>query len=192
MNDLFSEIKNALEMVEVVSFYYGQPNRSGFVKCPFHNEKTPSCKIYQQRFRCFGCGAAGDQVDFVARLLGLSSLDAAKRLNADFRLGLDLTPAPPDPERQRVQAAKRLFEEWKTEMLRQLDAAIRTANLADYGKLTDTEALALVYREPLEAWADVLMHGKLSEQMAIFRDRGEVERLCKTITCSMPPRSKTA
>ena len=181
MNDLFSEIKVAVDMVEVVSFYYGPPNRSGFVKCPFHNEKTPSCKIYRQRFQCFGCGASGDVIDFVARLLNLSPMDAAKRLNADFRLGLDLTPAPPDPERQRVQAAKRLFEEWKTEMLRQLDAAIRTANLADYGKLTDAEVLALVYREPMEAWADVLMHGDNKSKMLIIRDRKEVEGLCRMI-----------
>lgn len=192
MSDLFSGIKDALDMVEVVSFYYGPPNRAGFVSCPFHNERTPSCKLYRRNYKCFGCGASGDQVDFVARLLGLSPMDAAKRLNTDFRLGLDFTPAPPDPERQRVQAARRLFEEWKTEMLRQLDAAIRTANLADYGKLTDAEVLALVYREPMEAWADVLMHGKLSEQMEVFRDRKEVERLCKTISCNMPPRSKTA
>lgn len=191
MNDLFSEIKNALEMVEVVSFYDSPPNRSGFINCPFHQDKTPSCKIYQQRFRCFGCGAAGDQVDFVARLLGLSSLDAAKRLNEDFRLGLDLN-APPDPDRVRAREAKRLFDEWRHKILNQIDAAIRTANLADFSHPSDGEATALVYREALEHWADMLMHGKLSEQMAIFRDRGEVERLCKTITCSMPPRSKTA
>lgn len=191
MNDLFSEIKNALEMVEVVSFYDGPPNRSGFINCPFHKDKTPSCKIYQQRFRCFGCGAAGDQVDFVARLLGLSSLDAAKRLNEDFRLGLDLN-APPDPDRVRAREAKRLFDEWRHKILNQIDAAIRTANLADFSQLSDGEALALVYREPLEAWADVLMHGNLSEQMGVFRDRREVERLCKTISCNMPPRSKTA
>ena len=181
MSDLFSGIKNALDMVEVVCFYYGQPNRSGFVKCPFHNEKTPSCKIYRQRFQCFGCGASGDVIDFVARLLNLSPMDAAKRLNADFRLGLDLTPAPPDPERQRVQAAKRLFEEWKTEMLRQLDAAIRAANLADFSHLSDGEATALVYREALEYWAGILMHGNFENQMALFRDRKEVERLCRMI-----------
>lgn len=35
--------------------------------CPFHNERTPSFTIYEggKRFKCFGCGASGDVLDFV-------------------------------------------------------------------------------------------------------------------------------
>lgn len=192
---IFDAVKDALTMLEVVRVYGYEPNRAGFITCPFHSEKTASLKLYERNFHCFGCGAHGSVIDFTAKLLGLDPLGAVKRLNEDFNLRLPLDAAP-DPqrlqERRQVAHAKQLFGEWRRKILNQIDAAIRTANLADYGKLTDTEALALVYREPLEAWADVLMHGKLSEQMAIFRDRREVERLCKTITCSMPPRSKTA
>ena len=37
--------------------------------CPFHNEKTPSFVIYpDNHFKCFGCGAKGDVIDFVKLL----------------------------------------------------------------------------------------------------------------------------
>ena len=64
--------------------------------CPFHNEKTPSFTVYPENgsFYCFGCGATGDVIDFVARLFGLSSYEAAKKLAYDF--GID-----PDKPRQR-------------------------------------------------------------------------------------------
>lgn len=45
---------------------YGiQPNRNGFVRCPFHNEKTPSMKVDKKVAHCFGCGWGGDVIKFV-------------------------------------------------------------------------------------------------------------------------------
>ena len=60
-------------------------NRNGMARCPFHNDRTPSMKI-DKRFHCFGCGADGDAIDLTARLFGLSKLDAAKKLAADFNI----------------------------------------------------------------------------------------------------------
>lgn len=39
--------------------------------CPFHADRSPSFTIFSggQRFHCFGCGAAGDVLDFVQRRL---------------------------------------------------------------------------------------------------------------------------
>ena len=49
-------------------------------------------KINETYFYCFGCHTTGDVIDFTARLLGLSPLDAARKLAADF--GIDPnTPA---------------------------------------------------------------------------------------------------
>ena len=41
--------------------------------CPFHNEKTPSFTVYPdtQSFYCFGCGAAGDVINFVRKISNL-------------------------------------------------------------------------------------------------------------------------
>lgn len=42
-----------------------------FIRCIFHNEDTPSCKLEGNRFHCFGCGADGDAVDFIMKRDGV-------------------------------------------------------------------------------------------------------------------------
>ena len=60
--------------------------------CPFHSDKTPSMKINETYYYCFGCHSTGDVIDFTAKLFDLSPLDAARKLAADF--GIDPnTPA---------------------------------------------------------------------------------------------------
>lgn len=48
--------------------------------CPFHNEKTPSFHIKNNRFKCYGCDAFGDSVDFYMRTHGVSFIQAVKKL----------------------------------------------------------------------------------------------------------------
>lgn len=195
-DDVFHTVKELIPLSEAVRLYGFTPNRSGFICCPFHNEKTPSLKLYQDgSFYCFGCGAHGTVIDFAALLFNLDSLDAVKRLNEDFALALDMD-GPPDREkirqRRKTLEAKKRFDKWRDQMLNQLDRSIRVANLADFRSMTAAEATALRYRETLEAWADVLQHGSLDEQMQIFRDREGVGRLCRMILNSMQTKSTAA
>ena len=88
--------------------------------------------------------------------------------------------------------AKQRFSEWREQMLNQIDKAIRVSNLADFQNMTEAEATAVRFRESLEAWASVLMHGSLDEQMQIFRDREGVGRLCQMIFHNMQKRSTAA
>ena len=91
-------IKAALDIDRVVSFYGYEPNRQGFVSCPFHNERTASLKIYpnSNTFYCFGCGAGGDVIDFVRQLYGLDFKQACVRLEADFGLVSGQSAASPE------------------------------------------------------------------------------------------------
>lgn len=59
------EIKNTTKMVEVLRRYGLEANRHGMICCPFHNERHPSMKVYEDSFYCFACGAHGDIFDFV-------------------------------------------------------------------------------------------------------------------------------
>ena len=189
--NIFDEAKARLTMAQVAKEYGYSANRAGFICCPFHPEKTASLKLYDRSFHCYGCGVGGSVIDFVAMLFSLDPLDAVKRLNEDFRLGLDLG-ARPDPaelrERQRTQEARKLFDEWREQTLNMLDACIRAANLADFENLTDAAALALQWRETFVYWADVLLHGNLENQMQIFRDEG-VKAICRTILQTTPMKS---
>jgi DNA primase catalytic core len=64
-----SEIKQRLSIQTILSHYHLQPDRHNFLKCPFHGDEDPSLKIYPETntFNCFGCGAAGDVIEFIER-----------------------------------------------------------------------------------------------------------------------------
>ena len=90
--DFANEIRNRLDTQEVFTYYGLQPNRSGFVCCFSHNERTPSMKVYKGNggYHCFGCGAHGSIIDFVMQYFGLNFKDAISKINADFSLGLPI------------------------------------------------------------------------------------------------------
>lgn len=72
--------------------------------CPFHNEKTPSFTINDEKgfYHCFGCSAHGDAIRWMTDQRGLSFMDAVKELAAEA--GMEV-PAP-DP-----RAAKKAEEQ---------------------------------------------------------------------------------
>lgn len=57
-------------------------NRSGFTRCLFHEERTASCKVYedQNKFHCFGCGKDGDAIDLACKIYGYEFIEAVKFL----------------------------------------------------------------------------------------------------------------
>lgn len=97
--DIFKEIKARLDMPDLVKGYGIEINRKGFCNCPFHAEKTPSMHIMEKGYYCFGCGEGGDHIKFVQKLFNLENpLDAAKKINEDFNLGLDVNHKPTKEE----------------------------------------------------------------------------------------------
>ena len=68
--------------------------------CPFHNEKSPSFTVNDEKgfYHCFGCGAHGDAIRWMTDHQGLAFMDAVKELAAEA--GMDV-PAP-DPRAARA------------------------------------------------------------------------------------------
>lgn len=115
--DVFGEVVRRVPAVEAARLYGVSVDRRGLALCPFHAEDTPSCRFYpgDRGFYCFGCGAGGDVLTFVEKLLGLSPIEAARRLDADFHLGLfdddghaDTTPTPVLPKTPEQKALEEL------------------------------------------------------------------------------------
>lgn len=79
-----AEVAAKNNLVDVASLYVSlRRNGSDYVaRCPFHNEKTPSFHINEdkQLFYCFGCGAGGNIFDFVERIENLDFVDAVQFL----------------------------------------------------------------------------------------------------------------
>ena len=113
--------------------------------CPFHNEKTPSFTVNEDKgfFHCFGCGAHGDAIGFEMRLGHLSFTEAVERLAADN--GMEVPVATPEERRVEARRAS-LHDAMETACAcyeRQLRGAVGRQGLAylqDRGLSNDTIA----------------------------------------------------
>jgi DNA primase len=104
--EFLDELRNRLTLSAVVGRRVKLVKRgrehSGL--CPFHNEKTPSFTVSDDKgfYHCFGCGAHGSAIDFVMNVEGLSFPEAVERLAA--QAGLQV---PQDRPEDRQRAEKR-------------------------------------------------------------------------------------
>jgi len=191
-NNIFTAVRSRVTAQEAAE-HYGVEVRRGWCKCPFHGERTASLKFYPDGgFYCFGCNRGGSSIDFVANLFSLTPLDAVKKINADFSLGLK--PGKP-PSREEVQKreqalrAKKAFQTWRDTSVRILGSAsyeahkamqqIEAAGTLDI--LTPGQTTAINYREALDDWQDTLLSGTPEEQQKIFQDRKGIVKLCRRI-----------
>ncbi len=98
------EIRSRVSLRELVGRYVElKPAGRGRYKglCPFHQEKTPSFYVDEEKglFYCFGCKAGGDAFSFLERIEGLSFAEALERLAAETGVELPRRPQekrPPD------------------------------------------------------------------------------------------------
>ena len=95
--NVFEAIKGNVTTRQAAEMYGIRVNRYGMAVCPFHNDKNPSMKV-DMRFHCFACQADGDAVDFVSRLFGLPSKEAAMKIADDFGIRYDSRQRAADTE----------------------------------------------------------------------------------------------
>ena len=121
--DLASQIKERLTAQEVVEFYGFHPDRSGFIKCPFHQgDRHASLKVYSGNktgWHCFGCGAGGSVIDFVMKLFDIDFRQACVRINTDSSLGLT-GERPSHAERSALLEARRRAAEKQEALEREI------------------------------------------------------------------------
>ena len=138
---LFQAVKQAVTTRQAAEYYQLPVNRAGFAVCPFHNDRTPSMKV-DARFHCFGCGADGDVIDFVARLHGMGARPAAEKLAADFHIPYEKTGRKPT----RVSSVRSEAQQY-----RQLEARCFRV-LSDYLNLLRQRAADYAPQPEDEAW----------------------------------------
>lgn len=77
--------------------------------CPFHEEKTPSFYVNDQKqfYHCFGCGAHGDAIGWMVDQQGLQFMDAVKELAG--MAGMEV-PAPDPAQAKRAEQRASLID----------------------------------------------------------------------------------
>ena len=103
------EIKARTDLADLISSYGIAVKSAGSSKkacCPFHNEKTPSFSINEQKgfYHCFGCGESGDAIKFVQKIEGLSFIDAVKKLAEKCGVRIEEREDPTAGRRKRLLA----------------------------------------------------------------------------------------
>jgi len=80
------QYRNATQEVRIATIISHFLYIDGFkrnIKCPFHEDKNASLKVYTKdnRFICFGCGAKGSPIDFVMQFKNCSFKEAVNYLS---------------------------------------------------------------------------------------------------------------
>ena len=141
------EVKDANNIVEIIGEKIDlKVSGSSFkAPCPFHNEKTPSFFVHpeMQRYRCFGCGATGDVLDFLQNYDGMTFYEALKFLADRAAITLkDFNRTSEDEEREQLLAILNLAKEYYHYLLTEHEAGkTALAYLKDRG--TNSQSIKL-------------------------------------------------
>lgn len=136
-------IKERLNIVEVVGQYVRLEKAGNHWKacCPFHQEKTPSFTVSEERnmWHCFGCGKGGDVFAFLMEIEGIEFREALVTLAE--RAGVELpsyTGQSAQPEHKHrslevLELATKFYEKqlWESEKGKKMLAYLRGRGLTD-------------------------------------------------------------
>lgn len=120
MNSDVEDIKNRLNIVDVLRDYIRLDKAGANYRacCPFHNEKTPSFMVSDERqmWHCFGCQKGGDVISFVMEIEGLEFREALQILAE--KAGVELQKMDPRKREEKnktmeiLELSTKVYEYW--------------------------------------------------------------------------------
>lgn len=179
-----TEMKQKLDILQIIGETVNLKRKGNryWGLCPFHKEKTPSFTVdpKKQTYRCFGCGAHGDVIDFVMNLYSLTFNDARQWLASKY--GLDACI-----DNQRINAKAQAEYQHRQHEAQGEDYLQNLIN-REYARLCAIERLihriingietetdldkpaviwALTQKERISHYLDIFLDGPPDEQLAI-------------------------
>src|ERR1700747_565049 len=105
--DTVDKIVEAARIEEVVGDFVTLKKRGANLLglCPFHNEKTPSFTVSPAKgiYKCFGCGEAGNSVNFIMKLESLSYPESLKYLAKKYGIAVEEKEITPEEKAQQTE-----------------------------------------------------------------------------------------
>lgn len=156
-------VRQQTNIVDVVGQYV-QLKKSGknyLGLCPFHNEKSPSFSVAEDKqiFHCFGCGKGGNVFSFIQEIEGLSFPESVEKVAdlANISVSLNLTNRP------QVMSPKVLEE----------------------------SQLIQIHEKASELYHHILMNTQVGEKaLEYLKERGLTEEVIKTFQIGFAPRDR--
>jgi hypothetical protein len=178
---IFEVIKSSVSIVDVYQRYVNtsveKKGKALQGECPFHIDKsrTKHLHIYDRYWKCYECGAYGDAVDMVQKMFAIDSrLDAASKINYDFKLGHNLNSFNPTKsavnEYLQVRRKYERFLEYEKIMFHNLTEDFKAFNeYLSHFKMEDMSTEnpnddffweAVAYQSALDYWTDIILNGE--------------------------------
>ena len=177
--NLFEAVKAAVTP-RMAAERYGLPVKQGsMICCPFHDDRTPSMKLNEDYFYCFGCGAHGDVIALTTQLFDLPPAEAAKKLAVDFGITEQKPSVLAKLKREKLQAelesrSFRVLGDY-LQILRDWKAHCAPQSPEDDIDPRYTEACHMLER--IENMLDILTFGTPKEQAEVVADLQKDDRL---------------
>lgn len=162
------EVKERADIIQIAYRMNIQLDRSLKARCPFHKERTASFSINKEKqiFKCFGCGAGGDCITLVSKLLNINSYEAAKNINELLGLGIDFGKKTSQIELDKYRYQQKIKDEYKKWQIKAF------GTLCDYYKyLCDTENLVEKYHniDKINYFLEVLRDGTEEDRKQFYK-----------------------
>ena len=192
--DKINTIKETLTAKEVAE-YYGLIIKHNVSHCFMHSDKTPSMSFKYGKFKCFSCGIGGSCIDLCMNLFSISFIDACKKLNNDFRLGLNFEKQSFKEQRENARQQRQRYldkklvesyEKWEQETFIKMCDYLRLLEqfMSDYAPKNMAECLhelfvlSIMTYDYLEYLTNILIFGSFKEKSAAKK---EIDKVVKTI-----------
>lgn len=162
-----------------------EPNRAGFIKSPFQDERTASCKLYERSFYDFSANTGGDLIRFTAAVLCLNNWQAACYLVDAFSLPYSVSGSKDNREqikkRQQERARQQEKEQrFKDAWLQEVDRLkkweeifTRAIEKQVFSPISDLWAYAVMELQKVSYRLDVLcLTGSRRDQEELLKEAG--------------------
>ncbi|MBW6408494.1 DNA primase [Clostridium weizhouense] len=131
--DIIEKIREQSDIVDIISesIRLKKSGRNYIGLCPFHNDKSPSFSVSQDKqiYKCFACGEAGNVFTFIMKQRRLTFVEAAKYLADKANISLNIN----DKRQSETSKKKDLLYKINTEAGRYYFANLqRIKNAKDY------------------------------------------------------------
>lgn len=124
VDDDLERLRATVSIADVIQQYVAlkRVGRNWVGLCPFHGERSPSFNVREEtgRYRCFGCGVAGDVFTFVQEIEHVDFVTAVEQLAAKVGIQLTYTTGGESRDRQRRKKLVEAMEQavaWYHEQL---------------------------------------------------------------------------
>lgn len=167
----FDQLKKAVTPKAAALRYDLRVGRSDMICCPFHDDRNPSLKLYDDHFFCYGCHKSGDVIDLVAGLFDLRPGEAAKKLAADFNIRM-------------VDGVAKCEVPYTQTRQFQKDQNVCYGALANFIKYIDQKASSTTERDTLLS-DQIKLRGYFEHLCELF-DSGDSNKRAEIISALMP------